>query len=104
MRQTAREENVALIDLHAMSKLLYEALGIEGSGALFKSGDGTHHSKYGSYELAKCVVEGIKANKLGLVKYLATDALPFDPRRPDPLARFDVPASPLTTNVKPLGN
>jgi lysophospholipase L1-like esterase len=104
VRQTAREENVALIDLHAMSKLLYEALGIEGSGVLFKSGDGTHHSNYGSYELAKCVVEGIKANKMGLVKYLATDAVPFDPRRPDPLTRFDVPASPLTTNVKPLGN
>jgi len=31
MRQTAREENVALIDLHQMSKILYEAMGTEGS-------------------------------------------------------------------------
>jgi lysophospholipase L1-like esterase len=88
VRQTAREENVALIDLHAMSKLLYEALGLEGSGALFKSGDGTHHNNYGSYELARCVVEGIKINKLAVVKYLAKDVQPFDPRRPDPLASF----------------
>ena len=98
VRQVALEENVALIDLHAMSKLLYEALGAEGSGAAFKSGDGTHHSNYGSYELAKCVVEGIKSNKLGLAKYLAKDALPFDPRRPDRFAGFKVPASPQSAN------
>ena len=35
MRETAREENVALIDLHQMSKILYEALGTEGSKKLF---------------------------------------------------------------------
>ena len=99
VRQVAREENVSLIDLHAMSKLLYEALGTEGSSVAFKSGDGTHHNNYGSYELARCVVEGIKASKLGLAKYLAKDARPFDPRRPDPVAGFNVPASPQRTNV-----
>ena len=99
VRQVAREENVSLIDLHAMSKLLYEALGTEGSSVAFKSGDGTHHNNYGSYELARCVVEGIKASKLGLAKYLAKDARPFDPRRPDPVAGFSVPASPQRTNV-----
>jgi hypothetical protein len=56
VRQAAKEENIPLIDLTAMSKDLYEALGPVRSGALFKDGDGTHHTNYGSYELAKCVV------------------------------------------------
>ena len=53
VRQAAKEENVALIDLTAMSKPFYEALGKEKSGVAFKDGDPTHHSKYGAYELGK---------------------------------------------------
>ena len=104
VRQVAKEENVALIDLNAKSKALYEALGPEASGVLFKEGDGTHHSNYGSYELAKCIVEGIKQNKLEIAKFLVTDVPSFDPNRPDPFDSFKVPASPRNTNVKPLGN
>ena len=104
VRQLAKEEDVALIDLHAMSKTLYEALGPEKSGALFKEGDGTHHSNYGSYELARCIVEGIKANKLGLAKFLVTTVSSFNPAKPDPFEMFNVPASPRSTTVKPLGN
>jgi lysophospholipase L1-like esterase len=91
VRQVAREENVSLIDLSAMSKILYETLGPEGSKAAFKDGDGTHHNNYGSYELAKCVVEGIRAARLGIAKYLAADTPPFDPSRPDPFESFNVP-------------
>jgi lysophospholipase L1-like esterase len=104
VRQVAKEERVPLIDLHAMSKTLYEALGQEKTGALFKEGDGTHHSNYGSYQLAKCIVEGIRANRLAIGKYLVTEASRFDPNRPDPFATFKVPASPQHTNHKPLGN
>jgi lysophospholipase L1-like esterase len=104
VRQVAQAEQVALIDLHALSQALYEALGPDRSGVLFKEGDGTHHSNYGSYELAKCIVAGIKANRLGLTKFLMKDVPAFDPHRPDPVESFKVPASPLTTEVKPLGN
>ncbi len=104
VRQLAKEENVSLIDLNAMSRTLYEVLGPEKTGLLFKEGDGTHHSNYGSYLLAKCVVEGIRANKLAIVKYLASDVSRFDPNHPDPFETFKVPASPQGTNVKPLGN
>lgn len=104
VRQAAKEENVPLIDLNAMSKVLYEALGKDGSGILFKQGDGTHHNNYGSYELAKCIVEGIKANKLPIARYLVRNIPTFDPAHPDPIAKFDVPASPLTADTKPLGN
>lgn len=104
VRQVAKEDAVPLIDLHAMSKPFYEALGPEESKKAFAPGDGTHHNNYGSYELARCVVEGIRANRLGLVKHLARDAGRFDPARPDPPAGFRVPASPLDTEVRPLGN
>lgn len=103
VRQVANEEHVALIDLNAMSKRLYEALGPEKSGALFKEGDATHHSNYGSYELAKCIIVGIKAAKLTIAKLLVKDTPPFDPNKPDSITSFKIPASPLETQTKPLG-
>jgi lysophospholipase L1-like esterase len=104
IRQVAREEKVPLIDLNAMSKPFYEALGPDISKQAFAPGDGTHHDDYGSYELAKCIVEGIKAANLGLAKFLVTDVSKFDPAHPDPIASFSIPVSPLNTDVKPLGN
>jgi lysophospholipase L1-like esterase len=104
VRQVAREENVPLIDLNAMSKVFYESLGPERSKIAFKEGDGSHHNNYGSYELAKCIVEGVKAAKLGIAKYLANDTPAFDPSRPDPFESFSVPASPMGTSTKPLGS
>ncbi|HYX40720.1 MAG TPA: GDSL-type esterase/lipase family protein, partial [Pyrinomonadaceae bacterium] len=104
VRQAAQEENVPLIDLNVMSKPFYEALGPAEAKKAFAPDDKTHHNNYGSYELAKCIVEGIKANKLGLVKYLVQDVPPFNPARPDAMASFHIPPSPLQTDVKPLGN
>ncbi len=92
VRQTAREENVTLIDLNAMSAELYEALGPELSPVAFAANgrDATHHSSYGAYELAKCVVEGVRASSLDLKRFLADDVIPFNPRRPD--LKFDFAA------------
>jgi len=104
VRQLAKELNVALIDLNAMSKPLYEAWGDETSKRAFAPNDNTHHNNYGSYELAKCIVEGIRSNRLGIVKYLMNDVPRFDPSRPDPFESFKVPASPPVVNVKPLGS
>lgn len=101
VRAVAKEDSAAAIDLHAMSKFLYRALGTN-IGQAFQ--DGTHHNNYGSYELARCVVEGIKANKLGLMTFLAEDAGTFDPARPDDFSKFSVPSSPMKSNVKPDGN
>src|SRR6185436_8622897 len=88
VRQVAREDNVALIDLHEMSTRFYEALGPEKSKLAFKDGDGTHHNNYGSYELAKCVVEGIRSAKLPIVKSLVKGMPTFDPSHPDQLESF----------------
>jgi lysophospholipase L1-like esterase len=104
VRQLAKESNVPLIDLNAMSKPLYEAWGVEPSKRAFAPNDNTHHNNYGSYELAKCIVEGIRSNKLGIVKFLMNDVPRFDPSRPDPFESFKVPASPLAAELKPLGS
>ena len=104
VRQVAKELSVPLIDLHAMSTPFYEALGPEESKKAFAPNDGTHHNNYGSYQLALAVVEGIRSNRLALVKYLTDDQGPFDPARPTPLASFKIPPSPLATETKPLGN
>ena len=104
VRRASKEESVPLIDLHALSAQLYEAFGPEKSGVLFKSGDGTHHNNFGAYELAKCMVTGIRANVPALAKLLADDVPAFDPAKPDAVEKFTVPASPQQTNLKPDGN
>jgi lysophospholipase L1-like esterase len=99
--RVATAEKTALIDLHAMSRQLYVALGDKLDTAFQ---DGTHHNNFGSYELAKCVVEGIRKAKLPLASMIADDVTPFDPARPDSPADFRYAASPLKDMTKPDGN
>jgi lysophospholipase L1-like esterase len=101
VRQVAGEMKTPLVDLHAMSKKLYAALG-QNLDKAFQ--DGTHHNNYGSYELAKCVVEGIRLNQLPLAKFLTDDFAPFDPSHPDSLSDVKIPASPAKDLQKPPGN
>lgn len=101
VRDVAKEENCALIDLNAMSREFYKALGPDLDKAFQ---DGTHHNNYGSYELAKCVVLGIQQDKLPLAKSIVDDFGPFNPAQPDPVATFEMPASPNVSYEKPLGN
>ena len=101
VRRVAGEENVALIDLHAVSKVLYTAWG-ENIDIAFQ--DGTHHNSYGSYQLAKCIVEGIRQNKLDLAEYIVDDFQGFDPSHPDPVDSFSIPASPNQTARALEGN
>lgn len=115
-RKVAKEMNVALIDLNNMSAEFYNALGVEKSTKAFVHypantfpgqtkplADNTHFNSYGAYELAKCVIEGIKANHLNIEKYLI-DVPHFDPSHPDNVDTFSLPLSPKSSLVKPDGN
>ncbi|WP_044171519.1 rhamnogalacturonan acetylesterase [Flectobacillus major] len=117
MIKVAKEENVALIDLNKLSKTLFEAMGPEKSMKAFVHyeantfpeqtkaiHDDTHFSNYGAYQLAKCIVEGIKATKLPLAMYLRKDLPVFDPAFPDAVEQWDFPNSPLVNVIKPDGN
>jgi lysophospholipase L1-like esterase len=101
VREVAKDENVPLIDLNAMSKVFYKALGPDLAKAFQ---DGTHHNNYGSYELAKCIIQAIRQSNLGLAKYIVDDFTGFDPNHPDPVATFNMPPSPGAAGARPLGN
>lgn len=96
VRAVAAEENVPLIDLARASAAFYEALGPTRAPLAFNDGgrDATHHNNYGAYELAKCVVQGLRDARLPLAALIADDVPPFDPARPDAPETFALPASP----------
>jgi lysophospholipase L1-like esterase len=82
VRQTAREEKVMLIDLHAMCKDFYEALGPENSKLAFVEKDNTHNNAYGAYEVARMIAEAIKRSELGLANYVVDDLPPANLKGP----------------------
>jgi len=117
VRQTGKEEGVAVIDLNAMSKILYEAWGPQKSIKAFvhfaansfpnqpnELKDNTHFSTYGAYQLAKCVANGIKQKIPSLAKYLKKDLASFDPAHPDAYESWLLPASSFVGAIKPDGN
>jgi lysophospholipase L1-like esterase len=80
MREVAEEEHVPLIDLYNMSIVFYENAGPDAAKIL---ADGTHSTAYGGYEFAKCIVLGIKQDKLDLASFIVDDFTDFDPAHPD---------------------
>lgn len=108
MREIATAQHVALIDLNAMSKTLFEAMGPVGSLKAFMHypanafpnqteaiKDDTHFNKYGAYELARCVVHGIRAADLPIARYLDVAVPDFNPAKPDLDTAFNLPATPI---------
>jgi len=117
MRQTAKEENVAMVDLNAMSKTMYEAWGPVVSLKAFvhypantfpgqdkELKDDTHFNPYGAYEIARCIVKGIQDAKLDIAKYLRKNIPAFDPAHPDPVANWYWPQSGMVSSARPDGN
>jgi lysophospholipase L1-like esterase len=106
-REAAAEEQVAFIDLNALSVPFYEALEAREKGSArqaFAKGDATHQNNYGAYQLAKSIVQSIKSQQLPLARFISADFQPYDPSRPDPVGSFSLPPSPTFTNQRPLGD
>ena len=116
MRYEAKKDGVVLIDLNAMTTTLYNALGPGKSKELFVQfaagtfpgqvnalADNTHFNDFGAYELAKCMVNGIKKAKLGIAQNLKDQPV-FNPAYPDDIKKWDLPLTPMYTSIKPLGN
>ena len=109
-RKIAADTNTALIDLNAMSKTMFEAMGPDGAKHAFmnfKAGsypgvehdiaDSTHFNNFGAYELARCIVHGIRqlpADKPSLATHLDPKVPDMDPAHPDAFADFHLPYSP----------
>ena len=117
MKEVAQRENVPLIDLNMMTKTFFETLGFEDSKRALVHypantfpnqpkdlADNTHFNPYGAYEVAKCVVMGMKDLNLPLIQYLRPDWQDFDPAQPDDWRTFQWAPSPMLENQKPDGN
>ncbi|WP_258561880.1 rhamnogalacturonan acetylesterase [Chryseobacterium chendengshani] len=117
MREIAKEEKVELIDLNALSKTLFEAMGPEDAKKAFVHyransypnqptalADDTHFNTYGAYELAKCVVKSIVDQNLPLKKYISKNYKSFNPNKPDKVEDLHWPESIFMESLKPDGN
>ncbi|GAE83778.1 rhamnogalacturonan acetylesterase [Bacteroides reticulotermitis] len=116
MRWLAAKENVPLIDLNNLTRTLYEALGPETSKRAFvhyPAGsypgqtkvfeDNTHFNPYGAYQIAKCVIEGMKQAVPQLTEHLQFDPQ-YNPAQPDDVNAFHWNDSPFAEAEKPDGN
>ena len=114
MKSVAEREKVPVIDLNQMTKQFFETLGYEDSKRALvhypkelygrELADNTHFNPYGAYEVAKCVVMGMKQLQLPIVKYLRPEWQDFDPVQPDDWQTFKWAPSLMKDIVKPDGN
>jgi lysophospholipase L1-like esterase len=116
-REVGAELDVPVLDLNARSIAFYEALGPEEAKHAFVHfpagsfpdqaaalADDTHFTSYGAYELAKCVVEEIKARVPALAAHLRPGIPAYDPSHPGRFSDWHLPASPPKPVVKPEGS
>ena len=114
MKSVAEREKVPVIDLNQMTKTFFETLGFEDSKRALVHypkelygrdlADNTHFNPYGAYEVAKCVVMGMRQLQLPIVRFLRPEWQDFDPAQPDDWRTFKWVESPLKDIVKPDGN
>jgi lysophospholipase L1-like esterase len=91
--EAAMEDGVACIDLNARSVELVKALGADGAKRAYV--EGLHSTSYGGYLFSRCIIEGIRQNRLALAKYIVDDAGIFDPTHPEPVFEaFKLPLEP----------
>jgi lysophospholipase L1-like esterase len=117
MRDVASEQHVALLDLNAISKTLFEAIGPQGTLHAFvhfpantfpdqpdELKDDTHFTSWGAYLLAQAVVQSIRDQRLLLDRYLKTDLPAFDPNRPMRFEDLRLPVDPAFSASTPYGD
>lgn len=117
MQWVAEREKVPLIDLHAMTRTFFETMGEEGSKRAFVHypantypgqdkalADNTHFNPYGAYEIAKCIIEGLRTAAPELIKHVRNEYVTFDPAHPDNVDTFHWVDSEKVDIVKPDGN
>ena len=115
-RKIAKELQVPLIDLNAMTSTFYTALGVEGSknalvhypansfpGQSEPLQDNTHFNTYGAYQIAKMVLQGMSTAGLDVRKHIV-DFQGYDPKEPDSFQDWNWPLSVKNSTIKPDGN
>ncbi len=116
VRKVAKDENIALIDLNQMSKIVYEAWGPEESKNAFvhyPAGtfpnqdkaleDNTHFNNYGAWIMALCIMKGIREAVPELAEYFVDDAPLIDLNNPFAYSQLALPNSMMIDTNKPEG-
>ena len=114
-RQVAESEGVPFIDITQMTTDMLEAYGDSDSKKFYvhyPAGtysptalkDDTHFNPFGAYEVAKCVVMGLKKNESPIISNLLDDWVDFDPKQPDDWQEFVWVPAPSVDSLKPDGN
>ena len=80
---------------------VYYPAGTYGDAALK---DDTHFNPFGAYEVAKCVVMGLKGIESPIASHLLSDWKDFDPKKPDDWQDFIWVTSPFIDSLKPDGD
>lgn len=118
MEWVAAKEKVPFIDLHAMTRTLFETMGVEGSKKAFVHypagsypgqdkplADNTHFNPYGAYQIAKCVIKGLLEQNIPFTEHLLNDfPREYTPACPDDVNTFHWNDALKSDIVKPDGN
>ena len=118
MAWVAQREHCTLIDLHQMTRTLFETMGVEESKRAFVHypagsypgqttafADNTHFNPYGAYQIAKCVIEGLIEQQVPFTRFLRPEyPRGYSPAHPDDIATFHWVDSHHVDLLKPDGN
>lgn len=106
MKATGEAEKVAVIDLNAASRLIYQSLGPALAPRAFSNDgkDATHHNNYGAYLMARSVIEGVRAAGLPLAQHIQRNLPAFDPAKPPLPDALVIAPSMARTRLAPRGN
>ncbi len=116
MKTFAEREQIPLIDLNTLTMRLYEGLGEEKSKRIFvhyPAGsypgqqeplkDNTHFNPYGATQIAKCMIEQIKAKIPALAPHITYNRT-YNISSPDDIETFYWPNARFIDFEKPYGN
>lgn len=117
MRKVAKDLAVPLIDLHAMTRTLYEIWGPKLSKKAFvqypantfpgqdkRLKDNSHFNEFGANEIALCVLKGIIDKDLSIKPFLLDAEFMYSPAAPNNFKDWDLMMSPRYRITKPKGN
>jgi hypothetical protein len=97
MRALGKKLGVTVLDLNQHTVNLQKALGSNKDKLyMYTAKDKTHFCEYGAYELARAMMEEIKAKVPTLAKHLRDDHEAFNSNKPDPLDVLSLKKAPIT--------
>lgn len=97
MRALGKKLGVIVLDLNQHTVNLQKALGSNKEKLyMYSAKDKTHFCEYGAYELARAMMEEIKAKVPALAKHLRDDHEAFNSNKPDPLDVLSLKKAPIT--------